>query len=63
MERVSNFRKAKDCINRTETIPQLREVEKGLRLLYERGDLTENQYSSLDLIWCDRWIELDLGGH
>ena len=60
---MNYYAKAKDCLKRAKTIAQLQAIEEGFQIWFEQGKLTKTQFSRLDLMWCDTWVKLDLGGH
>ena len=58
----NTFENAKREIKKAETVERLNEIETCIEYFYNDKKITEKQYLALDGIWCDQWVNLDLGG-
>ena len=60
---MTRYKRLKRLIETTNTVEKIREIEQVLIYLYENFKLTERELTRLDLLCCDQWVKLDLGGH
>lgn len=59
----NTFENAKREIKKAKTVERLNEIESCIEYFYNDKKITAKQYLDLDSIWCDQWVNLDLGGH
>lgn len=60
---MNTFENAKREIKKAKTVERLNEIEACIEYFYNDKKITAKQYLDLDSIWCDQWVNLDLGGH
>lgn len=60
---MNTFENAKKEIKKAQTVERLKEIESCIDYFYNDKKITAKQYLDLDAIWCDQWVNLDLGGH
>ena len=60
---MNTFENAKREIKKAQTVERLKEIESCIDYFYNDKKITAKQYLDLDAIWCDQWVNLDLGGH